>query len=57
MGIVGWADDGEQLAAFYLLEFIIDRDLPNGPWFLLFAGPGFFFLLAWYLSPRGDTAT
>ncbi len=42
------------LLAFYLLEFIIDRDFPSGIWFLLFAAPGFLFLLTWYLSSRGE---
>jgi len=42
------------LLAFYLLEFIMDRDFPGGPWFLLFAAPGFLFLLVWRLSTAGD---
>jgi glucose-6-phosphate-specific signal transduction histidine kinase len=38
------------LAAFYLTLFAFDQRFPRGPYFLLVAMPGFFFLAAWFLQ-------
>lgn len=40
------------LVALYVLMFLRDGRLPAGPYFVLFAAPGFLFLLCWLLSAR-----
>ena len=45
------------LAGFYLTLFAFDQRFPRGPYFLLVAMPGFFFLTAWYLSRQKPAPT
>lgn len=42
---VGGAITIGSLLAFYLVDFILSGDFPGGPFFLLFALPGFLFLI------------
>jgi hypothetical protein len=45
------------LAGFYLTLFAFDQRFPRGPYFLLVALPGFFFLAAWFLERREPAAS
>ncbi len=38
------------LIGIYITILIIRGNLPRGPFFVLFAAPGFFFLISWLLS-------
>jgi hypothetical protein len=38
------------LLGFYAVHFAISNALPRGPWFVIFASPGFFFLLSAWLK-------
>jgi hypothetical protein len=51
-GIVSLAS----LAGFYLTLFAFDQRFPRGPFFLLIALPGFFFLVAWFLQRQEPNA-
>ena len=40
------------LVGFYLWHLTVSGDLATGPWFLIFASPGFLYLAAWlHLHP------
>lgn len=59
--IIGWWREGlggaiavGSLLVFYLFHLIGWRDLPSGPFFILFTLPGFLFLLCWFLSRRRE---
>jgi hypothetical protein len=60
--VLGWWREGlgslivlVSLAAFYVEQFIVGQSFPRGPWFLLFALPGFLFAICWALSHSGDS--
>lgn len=36
------------LLAFYAMQLLQAGNLPEGPWFFVFASPGFLFLAAWF---------
>jgi hypothetical protein len=38
--------------AFYLTNFLFSGRFPDGPYFLVFADPGFLFLLSWMCHVR-----
>jgi len=55
--IIAWWKEGVgagislgSLAAFYLVFGWLMGSNIHGPWFLIFASPAFFFLIAWLLS-------
>jgi hypothetical protein len=55
--LIAWRREGPggaitvlSLAGFYLWLFLVDGRLPRGPYFLLFASPGFLFLASWFLE-------
>jgi hypothetical protein len=55
--VVAWRWEGlgggitvGSLAAFYLLYHLISSWFPPGPYFVIFAAPGFLFLLCWLLT-------
>jgi len=55
--IIAWWKEGVgagislgSLAAFYLVFGWLMGSKIHGPWFLIFASPAFFFLIAWLLS-------
>ena len=57
--VVGWWREGlgaaisvGSLLAFYTYHFAVWRRFPSGPFFLLFALPGFIFGMTWLLSQR-----
>ena len=59
--ILGWWREGwgsvlvfVSLAAFYVQQFMLDGNIPRGPWFFIFALPGLFFAVSWWLSHRED---
>ncbi len=52
--IIAWWREGPggiitvlSVALFYVLNFILARRFPGGPFFLLFSLPGFLFLISW----------
>ena len=61
--IKGWRKEGlggsitvGSLLAFYVVNLAVTGTLPKGWAWLVFAAPGFLFLLSWYLSLRSRTA-
>lgn len=58
---LGWWKEGVggliavgSLAAFYLLETLFSGDPPGGPYFTIFASPGAFFLISWWLDMKSE---
>jgi len=57
--VLGWWKEGlggliavGSLAAFYLLNTFVTGSPPRGPYFTIFASPGAFFLVSWWLRRR-----